>query len=65
MKLTNYSPLNHNNLLTRQISTSAPGIPIHVTRTLNAPIAKVLTAVLVKKDLLKMVQLVKVSARNM
>ena len=43
---------------------SALQIPVLVTRTLNAPTAKVLTVVLVKKDLLKMVQLVKVSAPN-
>lgn len=48
--------------LSLQISTSALQIPVRVTRTLNAPTAKGLTAALVIKGLMEMVQLVKVQA---
>ena len=39
---------------------SVPRIPVRVTRMLIAPTVTVLTAVLVNKDLLEMVQFVKV-----
>ena len=48
--------------LSCQILTSALQIPVRVTRTLNAPTAKGLTAALVIKGLMEMVQLVKVQS---
>ena len=66
MKLTNYNALDPNVFFSSgQISMNALQIPVRVTRTLIARTAKVLTVVLANKDLLKMVQLVKVSSPSM